>query len=101
MSGPAKEVVQALYSNTLRTAQSFSSYNFRKYFVQRTYDKFRTVEAEQDPTKLNNFMEEMKSELEVLKRAAVINQMYGGRKLVVETNEEAPTPEKPLQRSDN
>ncbi|PVF98718.1 hypothetical protein CPB86DRAFT_774727 [Serendipita vermifera] len=101
MSGVAKEAIQALYSNTLRTAQSFSSYNFRNYFVQRTYDKFRTVETEQDPTKLNNFMEEMKGELEVLKRAAVINQMYGGRKLVVENSEEVPTPEKPLQRSDN
>jgi hypothetical protein len=45
-------------------------------------------------------MEEKKKELEVLKRAAAINQMYGGRKLVIEANEELDVPPK-LERSDN
>lgn len=31
----------ALYKEQLRVANSFSSYNFRQYFVRRTKDKFR------------------------------------------------------------
>lgn len=100
MSGPAKEALQALYNSTLRTSQSFASYNFRSYFVRRTHDTFKRAQTEQDPSKLNAFVEEKKKELEVLKRAAVINQMYGGRKLVVESEGEVEVPPK-LERSDN
>jgi LYR motif-containing protein 4 len=94
MSGPTKEAIQALYTSTLRTSKSFASYNFRAYFVERTNHVFRQAQAEQDPNKLNTFMEEKKRELEVLKRAATINQMYGGRKLVIEADEELDVPPK-------
>jgi LYR motif-containing protein 4 len=94
MSGPTKEAIQALYSSTLRTSKSFASYNFRTYFVERTNHVFRQAQAEQDPAKLNTFMEEKKKELEVLKRAAAVNQMYGGRKLVIEAGEELAVPPK-------
>ncbi|KAG8858798.1 hypothetical protein FRC20_011961 [Serendipita sp. 405] len=100
MSGPARETLLALYSNTLKTAQSFASYNFRSYFVQRTNDVFRAAQREQDSAKVNKFIEEKQKELDVLKRAALINQMYGGRKLVVETGQEIPVPEK-MERGDN
>jgi LYR motif-containing protein 4 len=99
MSGPAREALQQLYQNTLRTSQSFASYNFRSYFVRRTNDAFRNANNEQDPAKLNEFIEDKKKELEVLKRSAIINQMFGGRKLIVETAEEMPVPEK-LERGD-
>lgn len=39
---------------------------------------------EQDPAKLRAFYDEKKKELEVLKRSAIVNQLYGGWKLVVE-----------------
>jgi LYR motif-containing protein 4 len=99
MSGPAREALQQLYQSTLRTSQSFASYNFRSYFVQRTNDAFRAANIERDPTKLNAFIEDKKKELEVLKRSAIINQMFGGRKLVVETSEEMHVPEK-MERGD-
>jgi hypothetical protein len=94
MSGPGREALQQLYQSTLRTSQSFASYNFRSYFVQRTNDTFRAANIEQDPAKLNAFIEDKKAELEVLKRSAIINQMFGGRKLVVETAEEMAMPKK-------
>lgn len=100
MSGPTREALQTLYANTLRTSQSFASYNFRSYFVKRTHDLFRAAQAEEDPNKIGAFVEAKKKELEVLKRSALINQMYGGRKLVVETGEEMPAP-KTMDRSDN
>jgi hypothetical protein len=68
--------------------------------VKRTNDLFRAAQAEEDLNRVNAFIEEKKKELEVLKRSATINQMYGGRKLVVETGEEMPEP-KTMERSDN
>ncbi|KAG1878074.1 hypothetical protein DFJ58DRAFT_16691, partial [Suillus subalutaceus] len=41
---PARKAVLDLYASTLRTAKSFSSYNFRTYFVQRTEDTFRGMQ---------------------------------------------------------
>lgn len=68
--------------------------------MHRTHDAFRAANTEQDPAKLKEFMDEKSKELEVLKRSAIINQMYGGRKLVVETPEEMPMPQK-MERGDN
>jgi LYR motif-containing protein 4 len=68
--------------------------------VERTNHVFQQAQAEQDPKKLNTFMEEKKKELEVLKRAAAVNQMYGGRKLVIEADEEFAVPPK-FERSDH
>lgn len=100
MSAPTREALLGLYTSTLRTSRTFASYNFRNYFVQRTEANFRAIQNENDPTKLKEFYEDAKKELDVLKRAALINQMYGGRKLVVETGETMPAPET-MERSDN
>jgi hypothetical protein len=45
MSGASRTAIQALYNNTLRTAGSFRSYNFRNYFVERTKRVFREIEV--------------------------------------------------------
>ena len=42
---PSRQAVLSLYHNMLRTSQSFSSYNFREYFVRRTKDTFRTMQV--------------------------------------------------------
>ena len=87
----------------LKTSQSFSSYNFRHYFVRRTKSTFREIQVcprwwmspsnrgltcyrvdETDPTKLTAFYNEKAKELAVLKRSAIVNQLYGGWRLVVE-----------------
>ncbi|KAG2157094.1 hypothetical protein DEU56DRAFT_867186 [Suillus clintonianus] len=81
---PARKVVLGLYSSTLRTAKSFSSYNFRNYFVRRTKDTFRGMQAEQDPIKFSQAYNEAVKELSVLRRCAVMNQLYGGERLAVE-----------------
>ncbi|KAG1753507.1 hypothetical protein EDB19DRAFT_1669632 [Suillus lakei] len=84
MAAPTHKAVLGLYASTLRTAKSFSSYNFRTYFVQRTEDTFRGIQAEQDPTKLSQAYNEAVKELSVLRRCAVMNQLYGGGRLAVE-----------------
>ena len=42
---PSRQAILGLYHNMLRTSQSFSSYNFREYFVRRTKDTFRTIQV--------------------------------------------------------
>ncbi len=42
---PTRQAILNLYHTSLRTSQSFSSYNFREYFVRRTKDSFRTIQV--------------------------------------------------------
>ncbi|KAI0793982.1 hypothetical protein C8Q74DRAFT_1365514 [Fomes fomentarius] len=85
---PTKQSLMHLYHSMLRTSQSFSSYNFRHYFVTRTKSTFREIQNETDPAKLAAFYGEKAKELAVLKRSAIVNQLYGGRRLVVEEEPE-------------
>ena len=44
----------------------------------------RSLQNESDPAKLTSFYHTSVEELAVLKRSAIVNSVYGGRKLVVE-----------------
>ncbi|EJU01328.1 hypothetical protein DACRYDRAFT_22505 [Dacryopinax primogenitus] len=84
MSAPTRAQILNLYTATLRTARTFSSYNFRNYFVRRTKESFRKNSDESDPAKVLELYQDGLKELEVLRRAAVVNRLYEGPKLVVE-----------------
>ncbi|KAF9453548.1 hypothetical protein P691DRAFT_780469 [Macrolepiota fuliginosa MF-IS2] len=81
---PTRGAVLHLYAAMLRTSRSFSSYNFRQYFVRQTKDTFRAIQAEEDPEKLRTMYSDAVKELSVLRRSAIVNQLYGGWKLAVE-----------------
>ncbi|KAI9462769.1 hypothetical protein BJY52DRAFT_1255040 [Lactarius psammicola] len=85
MSNPpsAKSILQ-LYAQTLRTARSFSSYNFREYFIRRTKSTFKELQGEKDPARVSVLYTEAVKELTSLKRSAIVNQLYGGWTLAVE-----------------
>ncbi|KAH9174810.1 hypothetical protein EDB89DRAFT_2067361 [Lactarius sanguifluus] len=85
MSGPpsAKSILQ-LYAQTLRTAKSFSSYNFREYFIRRTKSTFKEIQGEKDPVRVSALYSEAARDLTSLKRSAIVNQLYGGWTLAVE-----------------
>jgi len=42
---PSRQQILRLYGSTLRAAKSFSSYNFRNYFVRRTRENFRSIQV--------------------------------------------------------
>lgn len=44
----------------------------------------RELQNESDPAKLSTFYQTALEDLAVLRRSAVVNSLYGGRKLVVE-----------------
>ncbi|KAF7440001.1 hypothetical protein PC9H_000342 [Pleurotus ostreatus] len=74
----------------LKTSNSFSSYNFRNYFVRKTKDTFRSIQNESDPSKIQALYKEAVDDLAVLKRSALVNQVYGGWKLAIERQSEDP-----------
>ncbi|KAA1471941.1 hypothetical protein DENSPDRAFT_929943 [Dentipellis sp. KUC8613] len=92
---PSPKSLLHLYASMLRTSRAFSSYNFREYFLRRTKSTFRAIQNEQDPAKLSQFYNDTAKELAVLKRSAIVNQLYGGWRLVVEKQKPVHT------RSDN
>ncbi|KAK4689846.1 LYR motif-containing protein 4, partial [Tremellales sp. Uapishka_1] len=93
---PSLTQIQSLYSSTITAASRFTSYNFHNYFLRRTDEAFKPILTALDPppgstpvslpnpSDLAKFYEEQTTELEVLKRAAEVNRMYEGPKLVVE-----------------
>jgi hypothetical protein len=104
MSNPpsAKSILQ-LYSQTLRTARSFSSYNFREYFILRAKSTFKDIQVclfsfyvarllnyfsleqgEKDPARVAALYSDAVKELTSLRRSAIVNQLYGGWTLAVE-----------------
>ncbi|KAF5384165.1 hypothetical protein D9615_003362 [Tricholomella constricta] len=89
-TAPSRRAILDLYSTMLRTSNSFSSYNFREYFVRRTKDTFREIQTESDPTKVRHLYSDAVKELAVLRRGAIVNQLYGGWKLAVEDQERKP-----------
>jgi len=44
-AAPSREAILGLYHNMMRTSQSFSSYNFRHYFLRRTKEQFRVLQV--------------------------------------------------------
>lgn len=51
---PTRQAILNLYHTSLRTSQSFSSYNFREYFVRRTKDSFRAIQVRLGPFHLTH-----------------------------------------------
>lgn len=104
--------VKALHEATRAAAATFSSYNFRMYFLRRTDEVFAPALAalgdtpspaalaaakasgktpnSMTPEGLEAFMTEREAALAAMKRAGVTNAMYGGgTKLVVEMPEDS------------
>jgi hypothetical protein len=75
--------IQSLYNATKQAANRFASYGFRQHFQTRTDEVFQPVLASSS-TDLSQFYHDKMKDLHALKRAAEVNRMYEGPKLVVE-----------------
>ncbi|KAI5897136.1 uncharacterized protein SCHCODRAFT_02570664 [Schizophyllum commune H4-8] len=83
-AAPSKHAILSLYHSTLRVSNSFSSYNFRNYFLKRARENFRAMQEADDTSALSKQYSEAVKELAVLRRSAIVNQLYGGWRLAVE-----------------
>ncbi|KAJ1732204.1 hypothetical protein LPJ61_002157 [Coemansia biformis] len=75
-----------LYRRSLRAAQQFETYNFRKYFYRRTRDRFRALAALTDAAAAAEAMAAARAELEVVQRQGAVNRMFAQRHTVIETD---------------
>jgi hypothetical protein len=94
-NAPSPAQIRSLYQSLLQTSSRFGSYNFKTYFTRRTREKFEPIIQSLESSNggagaaaaqvdLQQFFVDQSKELEVLKRAAEVNRMYEGPKLVVE-----------------
>ncbi|KAJ1668550.1 hypothetical protein IW140_002699 [Coemansia sp. RSA 1813] len=75
-----------LYRSSLRAAQQFETYNFRKYFYRRTRDRFRTASTLTDAQKLDSAMAEAREELKVMQRQGLVNRMFSHNRTALEVD---------------
>lgn len=69
----------------LREAGKFSSYNYKSYSIRRIKDAFREHKNEVDAKKIDELVAKAQENLEVIKRQALISNLYPQKRpLVVE-----------------
>ncbi|KAJ5075800.1 hypothetical protein M0811_06662 [Anaeramoeba ignava] len=84
-----KYEIESLLKETLEEAKKFNNYNFKEYFTRRTnevFDEFWKTN-EKDESKIQQFYDERKQELEVLKRQTKIDNLYSTKKFVIDSDE--------------
>ncbi|KAJ1736807.1 LYR motif-containing protein 4 [Coemansia sp. Benny D160-2] len=75
-----------LYRSSLRAAQQFETYNFRKYFYRRTRDRFRTASTLGDAQMVEKAVLEAQEELKVMQRQGVVNRMFSHKHTALEAD---------------
>ncbi|SCV01604.1 LAMI_0G12508g1_1 [Lachancea mirantina] len=81
---PSRTQFLSLYRQYIRSANNFTNYNFRKYFLRKARTSFENGSKLNNSHELDEFWLEAHKELAVLKRQAVVSQMYTFDQLVVE-----------------
>ena len=96
MSNINRTHLLALFRALQRSSTKFSSYNFKYYFLRRNRLAFRDFlglhavgkpsndSKANDPQLLKEFYWNQRKELDVISRAAAVNRLFEGERLVVE-----------------
>lgn len=85
----SREMILKLYKSLMRESSKFPAYNYRKYFLRRTEEKFKAHKNVTSQEEIKKLYAEGLAELEVLKRSVLISQMYKPEKLVIETQNQS------------
>ncbi|XP_059618894.1 LYR motif-containing protein 4 [Phlebotomus argentipes] len=80
----SKSSVLSLYKTLLRESQRFSSYNYREYARRRIRDAFRDNKTLSDAESIKNQLKFANENLQVIRRQALIGDLYKSDKLVIE-----------------
>ncbi|KAJ2764032.1 hypothetical protein IWQ56_004636, partial [Coemansia nantahalensis] len=75
-----------LYRQSLRAAQQFETYNFRKYFYRRARDRFRGLAGATDAAAADSAVAAARAELAVVRRQGALNRMFAHRHTVIEAD---------------
>ncbi|CAL9728976.1 protein Isd11p [Monosporozyma unispora] len=83
-AAPSKTQILSLYRQLIKNSKQFTNYNFREYFLRKSRLEFKQNMLQQDPVKVNELVSKANEELAVLKRQAIVSQLYTFDKTVVE-----------------
>ncbi|XP_022182270.1 LYR motif-containing protein 4 [Myzus persicae] len=85
MAAPATRAeVLKIYKTMLRESGKFSFYNYRMYAVRRVKDAFREQKAVNDVSKIQQHLLDARRFLDIIKRQAIVGDLYKFDKLVIE-----------------
>lgn len=76
--------ILSLYRQIIKNSKKFTNYNFREYFLRRSRLEFKRNMNLSDPSQISDLFSKAMDELAVLKRQAIISQLYTFDKTVVE-----------------
>ncbi|XP_019866731.1 LYR motif-containing protein 4 [Aethina tumida] len=85
MSNLGRNQVLGLYRSLIKESKKIPAYNFRNYALRKVRDSFKENKTLTDPKVISEQIADAERNLEVIKRQALIGQMYNTDKLVIET----------------
>ncbi|CAL1528054.1 unnamed protein product [Lymnaea stagnalis] len=85
MAAPTKSKVLSLYKQLLKEGNKLTDYNFRMYAIRRTKDAFKGYKNLNDASEIQILIKKATENLEMLKRQALLSQLFGSNKLVIES----------------
>ncbi|BFZ13440.1 hypothetical protein BsWGS_16479 [Bradybaena similaris] len=85
MAAPTRAGILSLYKQMLKESKQITEYNFRLYFLRRIKDAFKENKNVADTAQIQALIGRAEENLDILKRQAMISQMYGSGKLVIES----------------
>ncbi|XP_026465475.1 LYR motif-containing protein 4-like [Ctenocephalides felis] len=80
----SKMEILKLYKMILRESQKISAYNYRMYAIRRVRDAFRENKNLTDKKSIDLQLQFGAKNLEIIKRQALIGNMFDSTKLVIE-----------------
>ncbi|XP_015790497.1 LYR motif-containing protein 4 [Tetranychus urticae] len=85
MSSHTPSKVRSLYKMLLRESTKFHNYNFKEYSLRKVRHDFRKNINCNDPSRVSQLIGEAESNLQMLRRQAVIQNFYKAEPLVIDT----------------
>ncbi|KAH9503498.1 LYR motif-containing protein 4 [Bulinus truncatus] len=85
MAAPTKSKILSLYKQLMKEGKKMTDYNFRMYAIRRTRDAFKENKQINDSAQVQLLVQKASKNLGILKRQAVLSQLFGSSKLVIES----------------
>ncbi|XP_025193386.1 LYR motif-containing protein 4 [Melanaphis sacchari] len=86
--------VLKIYKTMLRESARFSFYNYRMYALRRVKDAFREQKTIKDSSEIQQHLLQAYKFLDIIKRQAVVGDLYKFDKLIIEVENDKKLNEK-------
>ncbi|XP_011702096.1 PREDICTED: LYR motif-containing protein 4 [Wasmannia auropunctata] len=81
----SRDAILSLYRNLIRESKKWSSYNYRMYALRKVRHEFKENKALEDEEKVRQCYGKGQEALSMIKKQAILGNLYSTRPLVIET----------------